>query len=636
MVSISCNKITKYFGTTLILDNISFSLNEGEKVGLIGNNGAGKSTLFKILTNTLNYDSGDIFYNKDLSIGYLKQEIVFLQNETLYDHCKNVFKDIIILSEKITALEHTISEYGKKNLDPPKEVFDSYSNLIDEFTRKEGYSYESKIKGVLRGIGFYDEDFFRRANELSGGQKSRLNLAKLLLSSPDILLLDEPTNHLDIESVTWLENYISKYKGTVITISHDRFFLDQVVNKIFEIENNSLLEHKGSYSEFLHFKSELFKAKLKEFEKQDKDIKKQEEIIRRFKGHGTEKLAKRARSREKQLEKQTIIEKPTIVNEKTKLKLVSSNTSGYEVLKVKNLSKSFDTKDILNSVNFEVYKGDKIGIIGSNGVGKTTLFKILTGSLEQTQGEVSIGHNVKYSYYDQEQLNLNESNTLIEEISDLKPMYSTTDIRILLGSFLFKNDDVFKKINTLSGGEKGRISLLKLMLNNSNFLLLDEPTNHLDITSKEALEDAMLDYDATILTISHDRYFLNKVCNKILELTSEGVNLFLGNYDYYIEKKNEENELKEKPVEERSTKTKVREDRKREKEKIANERKLKNEIMEIELDLSKSENLIKELETKLCEENVFSNHELSYQISKEIEELKTRIEELYSKWETLI
>ncbi|BEP27928.1 ribosomal protection-like ABC-F family protein [Helicovermis profundi] len=636
MVSISCSKLTKNFGTIPVLKDISFSINEGDKVGLIGNNGAGKTTLFKILINKLSYDSGDIFYNKNLTVGYLEQELKFSINDTLYEYCKSTFKEILAIAEKISKLEHTISEYGQKNLDPPKDVFETYSNLVDEFTLKEGYSYESKIKGVLRGIGFNDEDFFRNANELSGGQKSKLNLAKLLLSSPDILLLDEPTNHLDIESVTWLENFISKYKGTVILISHDRFFLNQVVTKIFELENKSLLEHEGSYSEFIRFKKELYITKLREFEKQDKDIKKQEEIIRRFKGHGTEKLAKRARSREKQLEKIELVEKPTIINEKTKLNLVSTTDSGYDVLKVKELSKSFGEKQIFNSVTFDVYKGDKIGIIGANGVGKTTLFKILTNSLTSSDGEISIGHNVTCGYYDQEQLNLNEKNNLIEEISDLKPMFSVTQIRTLLGSFLFKNDDVFKKISNLSGGEKGRISLLKLMLNNSNFLLLDEPTNHLDISSKEALESAILNYNATVLTISHDRYFLNKVCTKILELTNNGINLFLGNYDYYLEKKKEENNFQENPIVETKTKTQIKEERKREKEKLKEESKLKNKLKAIENDILITENLIKDLESELCDEKIFSNHELSYKLSKEVEDKRQHLNILYEEWESLV
>ena len=636
MISISCNNLTKYYDTTLILENISFNINAGEKVGLIGRNGAGKTTLFKILTKNLEYDSGEIFYNKNLTLGYLKQENAFLENETLYDYCKKVFNKILNIEKEIEFYEHKISEYGKNNVNPPKDIFEKYSKLVDEFTKQEGYSIDSKIKGILRGMGFNDNDFLKNPNILSGGQKSRLNLAKLLLTTPDILLLDEPTNHLDINSVTWLENYISKYKGTVIIISHDRFFLDQTVDTIFEIENHKLLKHKGSYTDFVKYKEGIYKAKLKEFEKQEEEIKKQEEIIRRFKGHGTEKLAKRAKSREKRLNMIEKKDKPILENDKTKLKLTSSIESGYEVLKVRDISKKFDDKTVLKNISLDVYKNDKIGLIGANGIGKTTLFKILTNSLEATSGEFTLGHNVKCGYYDQEQLNLNENNNLIEEILDLKPMYSSTEVRKLLGAFLFKGEDVFKKISSLSGGEKGRLSLLKLMLKNSNFLLLDEPTNHLDISSKESLEDALLNYDSTILTISHDRYFLNKVCNKIMELTEDGIKVFLGNYDYYLEKKQEEKDLIESSSMPTITKTKLKEERKKERERSKEEKRRKKLIQKIEEDIQNLEDKIKNLELELCDEKIFSNHELSFKISNEIEELKKNIDKLYEEWENIV
>ncbi|MGB3367468.1 MAG: ABC-F family ATP-binding cassette domain-containing protein [Acidaminobacteraceae bacterium] len=640
MIALSTNNLTKYYGIDLILDKISFTASVGDKIGLIGNNGTGKSTLFNILTKQIPYDSGELFFNKDLKIGYLKQDVEFDEEDTLFSYCKEVFKHIIDLSNEIRSLEHEISDFGQKGLDPPHILLEKYSEKVDKFTDLNGYAYESEIRGILRGIGFEEVDFLKPVKFLSGGQKSRLNLAKLLLIKPDILLLDEPTNHLDIKSVSWLEGFISKYSGTVFIISHDRYFLDQVINKVFEIENKSLLEHPGTYSAFVTFKKALFEQKLKEYENQKKEIDKQEEIVRRFKGHGTEKLAKRARSREKRLDMMEISEKPTQINDKAKIKLTTKVKSGYEVLRARELTKYFDDKMIFENLEFDIYNGDKIGLIGPNGVGKTTLFRTILGEIPMTSGEIIHGHHVNIGYYDQEQTGLTPENNLVEEISNERPEFTNTEIRNLLGAFLFKEDDAFKIIANLSGGEKGRLSLLKLMLSNSNVLLLDEPTNHLDISSKEALEGALDEYDGTTVSISHDRYFLNKVCNKIFELTKDGVAIYIGNYSYYLEKKAE---LELLGIEAESsqnsapkTKTQVKDERRREKDKLKEEKKLKTDIKNIEEKIHQDEFDIEELEHELCREEVFSDHNKSMEISLKIESLKNEIDELYVTWEELM
>lgn len=640
MIALSCNQLVKYYGIDLILDGISFTASVGDRIGLIGNNGAGKSTLFKILTKKIPYDSGEMFFNKDLKVGYLEQDFEFEDEDTLFSYCKEVFRDVIELGDSISELEHEIARYGSEGIDPPHKLFEEYSKKVDLFKDMNGYGYESEIRGILKGVGFSDEEYFKNVKYLSGGQKSRLNLAKLLLSHPDILLLDEPTNHLDINAVSWLEGFISKYNGTVFIISHDRYFLDQVVTKVYEIENKTLLEHTGSYSDFVKYKDFIYEQKAKEYENQRKEIERQEEIIRRFKQHGTEKLAKRARSREKRLDKVDILDKPVVFNERAKIKLSTKIKSGYEVLRARGLTKYYEDKKIFEDLEFDVYSGDRIGLIGPNGVGKTTLFKTILGLVDKTSGDIIHGHQVITGYYDQEQSGLNLDSNLFDEIANERPEFTNTQVRTLLGAFLFKGDDVFKEIGLLSGGEKGRISLLKLMLSDSNLLLLDEPTNHLDISSKEALEDALENYDGTIVAISHDRYFLNKVCSKIFELTEDGIKTYLGNYSYYTEKKaqlempqDKADELKELQS---KTKTQIKDERRREKDRQKEERQLKKQIKDIEESIHAAEIKIEELENELCKEEIFSDHTKSLEISTEIESLKKSTEDLYELWDQLM
>lgn len=636
MIAISCNNVSKSFGIDLILSDISFTISIGDKVGLIGKNGTGKSTLFKILTDQLPYDEGNIYISKNLNLGYLKQDLNFDNEKIIFDECLEVFSSLIEMEEEIRSLEKRIAESTNHESREFQSLMNQYSTLLDEFSSKNGYGYKSEIRGVLKGLGFSDEDFEKQISTLSGGQKSRLNIAKLLLQKPNILLLDEPTNHLDIDAINWLEGFLKSYAGTLLIISHDRYFLDQIVSKVFEIENTNMIQFEGSYTKYINYKKSLYDQQMKKYAEQQKEIAKQEELIRRFKQHGTEKLAKRARSREKALEKIDIVDKPVLNNKRTRIKLETKIKSGREVLKVRDLSKSFGDHGLFSDINFDIYKSERVALIGPNGIGKTTLFKILLNKLDYNNGDITIGHNVFTGYYDQEQENLNPDNTLVDEICNADPKISIPEARSLLASFLFLGDDVFKEVENLSGGERSRLSLLKLMLSKSNFLLLDEPTNHLDLPSKEVLEEALLGYDGTIFTISHDRYFLNKISTKILEISSNEVREYLGNYDYYIEKKNELQNVNDDELSETITKTKLREDRKRKKIEEAHQKKEKQLLKDLEEKISNFESKLNELELFMCDETIYADPEKSKEIHEEYEFVKTELEKLYMHWEEKI
>ncbi len=636
MIAISCSNISKSFGVDLILKDISFNINIGDKVGLIGKNGTGKSTLFKILTDQIPYDNGSIYISKSINIGYLNQDLDFDNLKSIYDECLIVFEDLIEMEKEIRSLENKISHSTDHDSREFKSLMNLYSNLLDEFNDKNGYGYKSEIRGVLKGLGFSEEDFEKKISKLSGGQKSRLNIAKLLLQKPNILLLDEPTNHLDIDAINWLEGFLKNYPGTLLIISHDRYFLDQIVGKIFEIENKSIIQFEGSYTKFINYKNNLYNHQMKKYLEQQKEIAKQEELIRRFKQHGTEKLAKRAKSREKSLDKMDVVDKPLLNNNKTRIKLETKIKSGKEVLRVNELSKAFDDTTLFSNLSFNIYRSEKVALIGPNGIGKTTLFKILLNKLGYNSGDIIIGHNVFMGYYDQEQGNLNTNNNLIDEICNADPKISIPEARGLLASFLFTGDDVFKEVENLSGGEKSRLSLLKLMLSQSNFLLLDEPTNHLDLASKEVLEDALLEYDGTIFTISHDRYFLNKIATKVLEISQDDIKEYLGNYDYYVEKKNElENPIDSK-VSHSITKTQLKEERRRKKMEENQKKQEKQSIKKLEEEISKQETRLNELELLMCDENIYANSEKSREIHEEYELIKGKLDELYTEWEEKI
>jgi len=632
LIALSCNSLTKYYGVDRIIEDISFTMSQGDRVGLIGRNGAGKTTLFKILTGQITSDSGTLYRAKDTEIGYLEQIVPSSSSQTLLDYAMSIFSEMLAREEALRALEHDIADADPKDISVNEKRLEEYSHKLESFEKDGGYTFRSEVKGVLRGLGFEESEFGRDLNELSGGQKSRLSIGRLLLKKPELLLLDEPTNHLDIDACAWLENYLKSYPGTMMIISHDRYFLDQLVNKIYEIENGKLTEYPGLYSDYAREKRKRFEVEMKAFEKQQREIERQAEMIRRFKQHGTEKLAKRARSREKLLEKVDRIDKPTEDHRRTRLNLTQRIQSGEDVLAAEGLAKSYGGRSIFNNAELFVYRGDRVGLIGANGIGKTTLFNILCGKVEPDAGYYKLGHKVEVGLYDQEQSNLNPGNSLLEEISDADPKLDLTEIRTLLGAFLFFGDDVYKLVSQLSGGERGRLSLLKLMLSEANLLLLDEPTNHLDIQSKEALESALENYEGTIITISHDRYFLNRLCNRLVELKADGTTLYLGNYDDYKEKLATNQKLENEPDQTIVNKTRQKEERRREKEKLSEERAKKRDLQNLEARLHELENELHEIEQKMCDVSISQDHQALLNLTETSEQLKAEIEVLYERW----
>ena len=538
MIVLSCNNLNKSFGIDSILENVNFTVNEYDKIGIIGVNGTGKTTLFKIISGIYGYDSGDIYTSKDCEIGYLEQNTNFHSENTILEEVLEVFKDVIEMEKYLRDLEHKISEESSNtNSTTLEKLMNEYSNKLEAFSDMNGYGYKSEAKGVLKGLGFSDEDMDKPISILSGGEKTRVLLGKLLLKKPTLLLLDEPTNHLDSEAIEWLEVFLKQYKGTVILISHDRYFLDQVVNRIFEIHNKKLKTYNGNYSDFIKASAIEKELELKKFEDQQKDIKKQEESIERLKAFGREKHLKRARSKEKALAKVDVLDKPEAYRKKAKIEFNPSVTSGNDVLQLRDISMGYGERILFKDLNLDIYRGEKVALIGANGIGKSTLFKIIMNEITPLSGDIKFGTNVNVSYFHQEQKTLNLDNTIIDEIWEDNKQLTQTSLRTMLGAFLFEGEEVFKKISTLSGGERARVAILKLILSNANLLLLDEPTNHLDIDSKEVLEEALSSYTGTIFTISHDRYFLNTVVDKVLVLDENGITEYLGNYDYYIEKK---------------------------------------------------------------------------------------------------
>ena len=637
MIVLSCKDIEKSYGIDLILKNVTFNINEGEKVGMIGPNGAGKSTLFKIITNQIEYDKGDLFIDKNKTVGYLAQHLSLNFSNTIYDELLTVFSDLTELENRLEKLEQLMNE----PYDPLKEEYHSkiikdYTTYSELYTNKGGYTYKGNISRVLKGLGFTEDDFNKRIEILSGGQKTRVALCKLLLINPDILLLDEPTNHLDLDAIEWLEEYLKAYKGSIIIISHDRYFLDAVTDKTIELINGHVNCYNGNYTKSLEQKEKNYEVQLKAYNLQQTDIKRQEEIIEKYKSFNREKSIKAAESRQKALDK---IERIKAPDKEQKIKNIVFETqikSGNDVLHVENLSKSFGEKKLFNDVYLDIKKGEKTALIGENGRGKTSLFKIIMDELNPNSGFSALGKNVFIGYYDQEQSNLNEENTVIDEVWDDFPELTTTEIRNALAAFLFIGDDVFKKVSSLSGGEKCRINLLKLMLSKSNFLLLDEPTNHLDIMSREALENAVLGYDGTVLVISHDRYFLNKVVNKIYELNEIGIKEYLGNYSYYVEKKKNplRFQIEEELIGKNKTQIKNEKKKKREVEKSEKEKKLR--VKNIETEISTLEENMVELQNKLCLEEIYSNPQKSEEINKQLSDAQIKLDNLYAEWEELV
>jgi ATP-binding cassette subfamily F protein 3 len=635
---LACSKITKSFGTDTILDGVSFQINKNEKVALIGVNGAGKSTLFKIIAGKLEADSGKVIIHNQSNLAYLAQNSVLDSDNSLYEEMLTAKQMIIDLEQTLADLEKEITN-AHNNPSKLESLNKRYADLRHEYELLDGYSYKSKVIGVLKGLGFLEDDFNRKIIELSGGQKTRLALAKKLLSEPDILLLDEPTNHLDITATAWLENYLSAYNGTLVIISHDRYFLDKIVSSVIELEQSQSTLYKGNYTHYIQNKNINREIDMKHYESQQKEIKKQEEVITKLRSFNREKSIKRAESREKALDKVERLDKPIALKDAMRINLEPKVVSGNDVLNVRDLSMAYTPDHVLfEGINFEVFKGEKIALLGDNGTGKTTIFKLILNQLNPINGTITLGSRVYPGYYDQEHTSLNPNNNLIEEISDKYPKMNEGEIRNVLGSFLFSNDDVFKKISTLSGGEKGRLSLAILMLSKANFILLDEPTNHLDIVSKEILENALVNYTGTILFISHDRYFINKVASRVLDLTQNQVFNYGGNYSYYLEKKQErmDNILSSNNTSTQTDTVKPHKNKWEEKKaEEAKKRKHVKEIEKTEARIHEVETLIEEKDTLLLQEDVFSDYVKANEIHLEKTALEEELEGLYEKWEAL-
>lgn len=637
MIVLSCKGISKSYGITEVLKDITFSINEGDKVGIIGANGEGKSTLFKILTRELSQDDGEVFIDKNKSLGYLSQHLDLESCNSIYDEMLLVFEDLQRLEKKIQDLEEKMNEpYDESKADYHEKIIKDYGTAQDLYENRGGYTYKGEISRVVKGLGFTEDDFSKEIHTLSGGQKTRVALCKLLLLNPEILLLDEPTNHLDLDAIEWLEEYLKTYKGTVIVISHDRFFLDSVTNNTFQVINGHVNCYNAPYTKALDLMKKDYEAKLKAYNLQQDEIKRQEAVIEKLKSFNREKSIKRAESREKMLEKIERIDAPDKEKKASRINFETMVKSGYDVLHVEKLAKSYGEKKLFSNLSFDLKRGEKVALIGENGRGKTTFFKIIMDKIESDSGSKVLGANVNVGYYDQEQSNLNLDKTIIDEIWDDFPELTTTEIRNYLGSFLFKGDDVFKEISKLSGGERCRINLLKLMLSKANLLLLDEPTNHLDIPSREALEEAILTYDGTLIVISHDRYFLNKVINRILELEENGVNEYLGNYNYYVEKKKNPQRFEHfESLAGGKTKTQINEEKKKKRALEKEEKEKQKKIKSLEDEISKKEQDLEKLQEELCKEEIYSNPEESERVNKEIKSVQQTIENLYEEWETL-
>lgn len=637
MIVLSCKNISKSYGIEEILKDITLSINEGDRVGIIGANGEGKSTLFKILTKQLSFDDGEIFIDKNKTIGYLAQHLNLDSENTIFNEMLTVFSDLVGLENKLQTLEVKMSEpYTESNAEYHNKLIKDYTTAQETYTNRGGYTYKGEISRILKGLGFFEEDFDKLISTLSGGQKTRVALCKLLLQSPDILLLDEPTNHLDLEAIEWLEDYLKTYKGTVLVISHDRFFLDSVTNRTFQVINGHVNCYNAPYTKFLELRKKDYESQLKAYNLQQAEIKRQEAIIEKYRSFNREKSIKAAESREKALNKIERIDAPDKEKDASKITFETAVKSGYDVLHLEKVSKSYENKHLFSNVSLDLKRGEKIALIGENGRGKTTLFKIIMDKVKPDSGVVSLGTNVNVGYYDQEQSNLSDNKTILDEVWDDFPYLTTSKLRTVLGSFLFKGDDVFKTIDKLSGGEKCRVNLLKLMLSKSNLLLLDEPTNHLDIMSREALEDAILGYDGTIIVISHDRYFLNKVIHKIVELEEDGLNEYLGNYSYYVEKKKNPQRFEAlEDIAKGKTKTQIKEDNRKKREAKKEEKAKKARIRTLETDISNCEEELTKLQESQCLEEVYSNPVESERVNKEIKAVEEKLEMLYEEWEEL-
>ena len=648
---LSCNNISKSFGVTEIIKDVSFHINDREKAAIVGINGAGKTTLLKIIVGELMADGGNVVLSKGSTLGYLSQQQDLSSVNTIYEEMYSVKQDIIDLDERIRKLEKMMKNVEGKELE---QMLHTYTRLTHEFEIQNGYAYKSEVIGILKGLGFSEEEFDKRIDTLSGGQKTRIALGKLLLSKPDILLLDEPTNHLDLISIAWLETFLINYSGAVIVVAHDRYFLDKVVTKVVELNQSKAQTFEGNYSDYVYKKSMQQTTLLKAYTNQQREIKHQEEVITKLRSFNREKSIRRAESREKMLEKIELINRPT-ENIEMHFSLEPKITSGNDVLIVEDLAKSYGSQKLFSHISFDIKRGEKVAIIGNNGTGKTTILKIITGSVDADAGTIELGSKVHIGYYDQALQLLNPNKTIFDELQDAYPHLDNTTVRNILAAFLFTEDDVFKLIRDISGGERGRVSLAKLMLSEANFLILDEPTNHLDISSKEILENVLNSYSGTILYVSHDRYFINKTATRILDLTDEQLLNYIGDYNYYLEKKDavEAAYLNKNPddiavatqgmpwsslisgknTDEATASNKL--SWQQQKEEQARIRKIKNDLKKTEDEIHVLETRNEEIDALLILEDIFTDAHKLMELHSEKEQIESRLERLLEEWEVL-
>ena len=639
---LACHNLNKAFGEHTIVCDGSFHIEDREKAALVGINGAGKSTILKMIIGEEPLDGGDVILAKGKTLGYLAQRQDLTSGNTIYEEVKSAKADIFAMEAQLRSIEQELKSLTGEDL---KNRLDTYNRLQSEYEAKNGYACESEITGVLKGLGFTEDDFSKQTDTLSGGQKTRVSLGKLLLTSPDILLLDEPTNHLDLSSIAWLETYLLNYSGAVLIVSHDRYFLNRVVTKVIEVDQAHIRMYMGNYKAYAAKKQQIRDARLKEYMNQQREIKHQQAVIEKLRSFNREKSIKRAESREKMLDRITPVEKPVESVREMHFSLEPSCISGSDVLTVEHLSKRFDSQQLFQDISFEIHRGEHVAIIGDNGTGKTTLLKIINQVVSADKGSFTLGSKVKIGYYDQEHHVLHDEKTIFDEISDDYPSLTHTQIRNTLAAFQFTGEEVFKQIHTLSGGEKGRVSLAKLMLSEANFLILDEPTNHLDITSKEILEEALNNYSGTVLYVSHDRYFINQTCSRILELVNQTFVNYIGNYDYYLEKKEELTRAYASapavsagiaPSESSSdNQTESKLSWQEQKEQQAKERKRKNDLKKTEEEIAKLEERNTVIDEELTKEEVYSNSIECQKLSTERAENEEKLEVLYERWEEL-
>lgn len=639
---LSCQNISKAFVENQVLKNVSFHIEDHEKAAIVGINGAGKTTLLRIIVGEMTPDDGQVVLARDKTLGYLAQNSTVDTSHTIYEELLSVKADLLRLEEKIRECENNMKHAEGDALE---DLMKQYTSLTHAFETGGGYLYRSELVGVLKGLGFTEDEFSKPVATLSGGQKTRVALGRLLLQNPDLIILDEPTNHLDMNSIAWLETYLLNYKGAVLIVSHDRYFLDRIAGKVIEIDQSKATTFMGNYSDYAVKKEQLRVAAWNAYMNQQREIKHQEEVIEKLKSFNREKSIKRAESREKMLDKIEVIEKPSEVRTDMKLTLTPRILSGNDVLTVEHLSKSFDSHKLFTDVNFEIKRGEHVAIIGDNGSGKTTLLKILNGLVPADQGTFRLGSNVEIGYYDQEHHVLHSEKTLFEEISDDYPYLNNTQIRNVLAAFLFTGEDVFKRISDLSGGERGRVSLAKLVLSNANFLILDEPTNHLDIMSKEILEDALNGYEGTILYVSHDRYFINRTAHRILDLTEGQFVNYVGNYDYYLEKHDTvmaaieasvpQSADADNTVAAKVAESEVKLDWKAQKEEQARLRKKENDLKKCEEQIARLEARVSEIDTEMSDPAIGTQVAKLQELTKKQTACQEQLEKLYEQWEEL-